>query len=396
MISLKKYLTSIISNLLIIAIITCSLTSCSKAKDITSGLTYDKSNNTWQSDKKEFESLVTTMKTECTKDSVIEGVYLLATDDEIIYIGGMNSYEIDGTTPVNAYTTYEIGSMTKMFTATAIFQLIDKDDLSLNDTLDKFFPEFKYGKDITIYQLLHMQSGLRREFLDFSKIETNENLGMFKRFYNDGYSDEELLEALFSDKLEYTPGTKFQYSNAGYTLLAMIIEKTTNIKYTEYIQKNIFDVCGMNHSTCDKAGNLTSVPHPIPDAQFAPYKANDFFDSPYLSWTNTARGAGGINSCVADLISFDRALIGCELISEESLSEMFNLEFDYGCGWAGYLKTSNAYYHKGDTPAYSCSNMYIKSKTYGNVYLIQLHSTFDDAEYLYSTMSNIYNATQFG
>ena len=80
-----------------------------------------------------------------------------------------------------------------------------------------------------------------------------------KKYYTDGFSDEELLTALYEAEPGFVPGTKYEYS---YTLLAMIIEKITGESYGEYILEHIFSVCGMEHSYCTEPGRLTSVPEP--------------------------------------------------------------------------------------------------------------------------------------
>ena len=105
----------------------------------------------------------------------------------------------------------------------------------------------------------------------------------------------------------------------------------------------------------------------------------------------TARGAGGIHSCAADMVAFDRALIGGKLINEDSLAKMFDLQlnpnnpvgsmydrkFDYGCGWMLHPSRPvkvETYWHGGDEIYYKSGNMYCKSEKYGNIYLIQLYS----------------------
>ncbi|MBO5620764.1 MAG: beta-lactamase family protein [Butyrivibrio sp.] len=108
-------------------------------------------------------------------------------------------------------------------------QLCEQGKLSLEDALGKYFPEFEYGKDITVYQLLHMQSGLRKDFVteETFLLENGErDMEEWKRYFYDGFTDEELLNMVFDDELEYEPGTKYQYSNVGYDLRAMIL--TTN------------------------------------------------------------------------------------------------------------------------------------------------------------------------
>ncbi|MBP5581775.1 MAG: beta-lactamase family protein, partial [Ruminococcus sp.] len=264
-------------------------------------------------EKEEYSKLVNIMKYECARSTDIKGTYLLANDDEIIFIGGINSVDTSGN-KVDAYTTYEIGSVTKTFTATAVLQLCEQGKLSLDDTLDKFFPEYVYGKDITIYQLLHMKSGIRREFFDDTHglVEgdtNNEAFEEWKKFYSDGYTDEELLAELFAAEPAFEPGKQHSYSNAGYTLLAMIIEQVTGESYAEYIQKNIFDVCGMEHSSSMTVGDVTGVPEPVPDDMYA-FDIYDLSPTGYMQNQRTGRGCSDIHTCAADMLAFDRALTG--------------------------------------------------------------------------------------
>ena len=345
--------------------------------DMTDGLIYDETDNTWASGDEDLTELAAVMKRECAKSPLIKGTYILATDDRIVFIGGINSSDINGN-KVDAYTTYEIGSLTKAFTATAVLQLCERGELSLDSTLDLYFPEFEYGKEITVYHLLHMQSGLRKDFVsDSTFLDENGNLDIdeFRRYYYDGFTDEELLSMLFSDEPEFTPGTKFSYSNTGYTLLAMIIEKVTGRSYAEYVQKNIFDVCGMEHSSSMTTGDITSIPEFVPDAGSPFDDPYEIVDTLYMQLIRPERGVGDIHSCAADLLLFDRALIEGKLISDESLAEMFHMDRGYGCGWVQARPNSDIFYHGGETYIYKAYNLYAKTKKYGNIYLIQLHPT---------------------
>lgn len=343
--------------------------------DVTDGLIYDAADNTWSTDDEELKKLADIVKESCAKSSDIKGTYILATDDKVLFIGGMNGIDKDGN-KVDAYTTYEIGSLTKMITATAVFQLAEQGKLSVDDTLDKYFPEYENSRKIKIYDLLHMRSGLLRDFFPEENFEDQE---FDAKFYSDGFTDEELLESLFGAELSFEPGTKYDYSNSNYTLLAMIIEKVTGLGYDEYIQENIFDVCRMEHSSSMKTGDITSVPELIL-SNTSPM---------YLECPRNARGAGDIHSCCADMLAFDRALIGGKLINEESLAMMFdmnrkNMNDCYGCGWEAhpnYPTNENIYWHSGCTISYISSNLYCKNEKYGNIYMIQLHSNYSESEY---------------
>ena len=363
---------------------------CASA-DIADGLIYDETDNTWAAGDEDLAELAGIMKRECAKSPLIKGTYILATDDRIIFIGGINSNDIHGN-KVDAYTTYEIGSLTKAFTATAVLQLCERGKLSLDDTIDLYFPEFEYGKEITVYHLLHMQSGLRKDFVSddaFLDENGNPDAEEFRRYYYDGFTDEELLSMLFSCEPEFPPGTKFSYSNTGYTLLAMIIEKLTGKSYAEYVQKNIFDVCGMEHSSSMTTGDVTSIPEFVPDGASPFTDPYEVVDTLYMQLIKPERGVGDIHSCAADMLLFDRALIGGKLINKDSLAEMFHMDKGYGCGWVPARPDSDIFYHGGETYIYKAYNLYAKTEKYGNIYLIQLHPTVAGDQYSNECMREI-------
>ena len=384
----------------LIVVITLLLTGCSgkapktPAVDITEGLVYDETDNTWSTTDEEWKYLVYRMKQDNERCKDMKGVRILATDDKVIFISGLSAVDKDGK-KADAYTTYEIGSVTKMFTATCILQLAERGKLSISDTLDKYFPEFEKGKEITIFDVLHMQAGLEREFFPDSayyKPDGSVDEDFTRKYYTDGFTDKELLKSLFSLDLLYKPGTDCRYSNAGYILLAMIIEKVSKMSYSKYVQKNIFDVCGMTHTSSMKKGDLTSVPEE--DKTFTEFKIGELFGSLYFQDPKTGRGAGDIHSCAADMILFDRALIGGKLINQDSLKIMFDLQIksineyydkkmDYGCGWTTHPVVPFAggvdvYSHSGKTMSYSTDSLYCKSEHHGNIYLIQFCSAVTD------------------
>ena len=205
--------------LLILAVAAAIMAGCAAGEgglSITEGLAYDETDHAWTTEEEAFRKLVRIMRQECAAPDTASGVYLLATDDRIVFLRGVNSTETDGKTSVNAYTVFEIGSVTKTFTATAVLQLWEQGKLDLDDPLGKYFPEYEKGAGITIRQLLHMQSGIMREFFPEDMLENDYDL--MKKYYTDGFSDEELLASLFEADLGFAPGTtssySAQYSNA--------------------------------------------------------------------------------------------------------------------------------------------------------------------------------------
>ena len=374
---------------LILVVAAVMLAGCAAGESNMSfmeGLAYDETDHTWTTNEETFQKLVRIMRQECAFPDTASGVYLLATDESVVFLRGVNSVETDGETRVNAYTVFEIGSVTKTFTAAAVLQLWEQGKLNLDDPLGKYFPEYEKGAEITIRQLLHMQSGLRREFFPDEALENDPDL--MKKYYTDGFSDEELLTALYDAELGFAPGAKYEYSNVNYTLLAMIIEKTTGKSYGEYIREHIFSVCGMDHSYSMEPGGLTSVPEPVPEGTYS-FNFDDVFPTGYMTDLRSARGAGDIYSCAADLLAFDRALANGTLLSRESLDEMFNTESGYGCGWVSVGRREPAYLHSGGTPSYISHNLYCQTKKYGNLYLIILNPTVRNPSHAESIMKDL-------
>ena len=375
--------------LLILVVAAVMLAGCTAGESnmpFMEDLAYDETDHTWTTNEETFQKLVRIMRQECAFPDTASGVYLLATDESVVFLRGVNSVETDGETRVNAYTVFEIGSVTKTFTAAAVLQLWEQGKLNLDDPLGKYFPEYEKGAEITIRQLLHMQSGLRREFFPDEALENDPDL--MKKYYADGFSDEELLTALYDAELGFAPGAKYEYSNVNYTLLAMIIEKITGKSYGEYIREHIFSVCGMDHSYSMEPGGLTSVPEPVPEGTYS-FNFDDVFPTGYMTDLRSARGAGDIYSCAADLLAFDRALADGTLLSRESLDEMFNTESGYGCGWVSVGRREPAYLHSGGTPSYISHNLYCQTKKYGNLYLIILNPTVRNPSHAENIMKDL-------
>ncbi|MCR5528166.1 MAG: beta-lactamase family protein [Saccharofermentans sp.] len=360
---LKKTAAVMLSTAMLMA------TACNKApgkyeiEDITLG-----DNRTWINEDPYYEDLVKTLNLQSYNTSSCRGCYLVATDEDVLFLYCEDSYEIDGTTSVSQYTTYDIASSSKTFTAVATLKLIEQGKLSLDDTLDKFFPEYQAGANVTIYNLLHMQSGIPDYLNDpdtFWSLE-GDHWEAKEDFFQDRISDEEFIEALCGNELLFEPGSMMQYCNTNYHLLAMIVEIASGIRFDEYLQENIFTPCGMTHTTSMVAGNETSVPVSFTTA----YDAGMVDGFGHSMQPNQERGDGGIHTCAADLLAFDRALFGGELLNKDSLEILTAFDMGYACGLMPY--GGNGYQHDGHAFAYSTSNKIVPTEDYGYVYVIIL------------------------
>src|SRR5687767_4035811 len=148
------------------------------------------------------------------------GSLTMAKDGNVIYTRTIGCSQINGTEkkPLTAASRFRIGSVTKMFTTTMIFQLIEEGKLKPTDTLDKFLPEIPNAQKITIAHILQHRSGIpnvRRERDAQVKVST---LPMGK---------DEMLALLVKGTPDFEPGTRHHYSNSGYWVLGLILEKVT-------------------------------------------------------------------------------------------------------------------------------------------------------------------------
>lgn len=300
--------------------------------------------------------------------SKCNGTMVVATDEDIVYLYCEDGVEKDGKTPVSQNTVFDIGSCSKVFTAVCILQLAEQGKLDINDALDKYFPEYETGKKITIYNLLHMNSGIP-DYLNNPEAFWNisgENAAnqMISDILQDKKTDDDLLKALYQAPLSFEPGTQYEYSNTNYRLLAFIIEKLSGMKYCDYVKKNIFDKCGMKNTTSMATGDLTYVPE-----DFEEDVKNGFSDKDgYPICPNNTRGDGGIHSNLTDMVAFDRALFTGKLLNKSSMEILLKEEMGYCCG---LVKEGTGYSHSGSSISCSSYNEMIESEEFGHIYIIR-------------------------
>ncbi len=220
-----------------------------------------------------------------------------------------------------------------------------------DETIDKYFPDFPYGSQITVDHLLHMDSGI----VDYANEGDVffENESQYESFVRGEMTDETILSFLNKSALKFAPGEKFDYCNTNYYLLALILEQVTGKTYEEYMKENIFNVCGMENSTTTEVGNITSVPA----------------EGEHFLFARCCRGAGDIHSNVCDILLWDRALFSHQIINSEQLQYMTEMrDGDYSCGWMPRERGNIE--HGGTTWSYFTKNAVLQAEDIGNVYVI--------------------------
>ncbi len=215
--------------------------------------------------------------------------------------------------PVDAGTRFEIGSVTKQFTAAAILQLQEHGKLSIDDRLAKYLPSFPHANEITLRQLLNQVSGLP----NYTEMEGSDFAGFANLMATPNASKK--IVAYVSKPLNFKPGTKWQYSNTNYWVLGNVVAHVSGMSYENYIREHIFKPAGMTHSgfvSDESSFDDFAIPYwqgPKNDSATAPAPKMD------ESWP---AGAGAIVSTVGDLAAWDMALASGKIISHDSFALM--------------------------------------------------------------------------
>ncbi len=250
---------------------------------------------------------------------------LVMRNDSVIFSKAYGLASVRDSVPVTVRTNFRLASITKQFTAMSILILQKNGSLSLDDKILKFFPDFPlYGKDITVRHLLSHTSGL----VDYeSLIPDSQTVQVL---------DADCLQLMHRvDSLYFAPGSRYQYSNTGYALLALIVEKVSGQRFADFLKKNIFDIVGMPTSVAFENG-ISSVQHRAYGHSFV----NGAWIETDQSNTSAVLGDGGIYSNVVELSKWISTLWKYSLISEEMqllawADAVLNdgSAVDYGLGW---------------------------------------------------------------
>jgi CubicO group peptidase (beta-lactamase class C family) len=232
---------------------------------------------------------------------------------------GMANYELS--VPNTPETKFQIGSITKQFTAAAIMKLVDKGLLSVDDPISNYLPDYpkETGDSVTIHHLLTHTAGIPDYTGDMSLME--------KRACE--ISTEEVLGSFKDKPLDFRPGESFKYSNSGYYLLGLIIEEVSGQSYDAFLEKSFFGPLGMTNTGYD-------FNRPIVPNRAAGYDLDsngELINAPYLDMS-APFAAGAIHSTTEDMLIWDQALLTDIVLSQESRDKMFTPYMaDCGYGW---------------------------------------------------------------
>ncbi len=269
------------------------------------------------------------------ENGMLNGTILVAEADRLIYREALGYADFESQKALNPQTLFYIASMSKQFTTMAIMILKERGLLSYEDKLSSFFDDFpEYGDDVTIRHLMTHTSGVPDYFA--------------LNVYKPGLTNRDIYEVLIElDSLNFTPGSKYAYSNGGYVLLSMIVEKVSGDPFHLFMKENIFQPLGMNNTL------VYDTSAPALANRAVGYNLGRLDDYEILT-----TGDGGMFSNVDDLHRWLVSLSKNPLVSQNALDEAFTPYVlsngdttTYGYGWGVDLEV-NRINHGGQLSGY--------------------------------------------
>lgn len=226
---------------------------------------------------------------------------------DTLALKGYGFADLEHDVPTPARAVYEIGSITKQFTAVAMLQLQEQGKLSLDDDLAKHLPDYPtQGHRISLRRLLDHTSGIKgyTEIAGFGTMMTRK-------------LPKDSLVALFrSESFDFAPGEAQVYNNSAYFLAGLIIEKVSGLSYEDYVRKHFFDVAGMPDSHyCSESALVKRKAHGY-DMGPKGLRNKGYIDHTY------PYAAGSLCSTVGDLVAWNRALHGGKILTPASYREL--------------------------------------------------------------------------
>lgn len=226
----------------------------------------------------------------------------------------------DNGKPLTIDASLPIGSVSKQFCAACVMLLCEQKVLSVDDTLDLYYPNFKNSQKLTVKHLLNMSSGLKN-YLDF----VNESM----IGENEWDNVNTITKEIFEHEPGFEPGEDFEYSNSNYFLLANIIEKASGIAYHKFLREQFFEPLEMTHT-----GFVEEISK---EPEWASALSVEKLKKNYFYFPGLTKGAGDIVSNAADMDKWMRGLSGGKILSADSFRQMTdnvnpNSTEEYGYG----------------------------------------------------------------
>lgn len=306
---------------------------------------------------------------------------LIAKKGEVLLEKGYGTANLELNVPMKSEMVFRIGSITKQFTAIAILQLVDKGQIALTDSIQKFVKEFHFkGKTITIENLLTHTSGIKA----YEEIDVKIPNAMRIEF-----SPKTVIDSLDKTPLEFEPNTKYKYCNSNYFLLGYIIEQVSGKSYPQYLKENILDPAGLNSTFYENTAEIK-----LNRANGYSFSNGKYWNADFISMS-LVYGAGALRSTVSDLYKWHQALYEGKLIKKESLLKAIQpykladgKQIDYCYGFFNKTENGiNSIGHGGAIDGFRAIEMYYPNQ---DIFITLLcNSETDNFERFFQSVSNI-------
>jgi len=243
------------------------------------------------------------------RENELSGSILIAKGDEVLLEKHWGFADLENARKINAETRFGLASGSKMFTATAIVQLMEQGKLKLTDKLSDYFPDFPnraWAERTTLKHLLSHTSGIA----EYWTAENEPAMLQFTHWH-------QYLPLIYKEGFRFEPGAESYYSNSNFMLLGAIIEKASGQDYYQYIEENILKKAGMTRSGYPDHGN-SDLPLALPYAR----QEGGGWKNNRAKQFRKGSPAGGCYANAADMLLFCKALKNNQLVSAESLKLM--------------------------------------------------------------------------
>jgi CubicO group peptidase (beta-lactamase class C family) len=252
------------------------------------------------------------------------GVFMVAQHGKAVYQKAFGKANLELDVDLTPDNVFQLGSMTKQFTAVAILMLEEQGKLKVSDPVLKYIPDYPSGDKITIHQLLTHTSGIK----DFTKMKSLSSISQQEM------TPKMMVDFFKNEPVDFAPGSKFEYNNSGYILLGYIIELVSGDTYESFIKNYIFEKIGMTQSyyaTDRRVINRRAYGYHKKEYGYV-NKTVINFSVPFSS--------GSLMSTAGDMLKWQNALNKNQLLGAGTIKRAFSKykltsgeEFTYGYGW---------------------------------------------------------------
>jgi CubicO group peptidase (beta-lactamase class C family) len=300
---------------------------------------------------------------------------LVAKKGTVIYEAAFGSANLELNVPLAPNMVFQVGSVTKQFTAAGILQLMEQGKISLQDSVQQYVKDFPAkGATITIENLLTHTSGLT----DYTSIDSNIPF-IERRDFTPAF----IIDYFKQTPLEFKPGTRYGYSNSNYALLAYIIEKVSGMSYHRYITEKVIHAAGLAHTRFAVEKNI------VPGRVTGYTRDNGFFEHCDYQTLSLGYGCGDLLSTAQDLNQWNEALLAGKIIRTATLERAYTpyrladgTFSAYGYGWfIDQQGGKKCIHHEGQTSGFITLEKYFPTEALYIAILTNVKSGEDKTDF---------------